>query len=185
MSALREVVTILIVTALIVVLVRLCIDGFKVAGPSMEPTYTESQRILVNKLAYWTQTPQRGDVVAVRAPAVGKIIIKRVIGLPGDEVVMQQGKISINGQLIEEPYVSAASLNPSPIRIQSATIDPPPQNGRWQVPADAYFIVGDNRPYSFDSRQIGAVPTSDIIGKVLLTWWPFINPRFWHSNDQI
>ncbi len=175
LSAIREMLTIAAVSLLIIGAIRLSVAGYQISGYSMEPTFTAGEHILVNKLAFLTQPPQRNDVVAAHASALDKVIVKRVIGLPGDEIVMKQGRLSLNGQPIEGFFFSPGALN-LPISTQpSSTVGTPPASGQWNVPTDQYFLLGDNRSFSQDCTDIAfVVPTDEIIGKVTLRWWPLV-----------
>ena len=135
---------------------RVRVDGF-----SMNPTLQNGEYILVNKLAYKTGKPQRGDIVVFMFPMnLEEDLIKRVIGLPGESVSVQDGIVSINGTPITEPYINAA----------------PFYNGEWQVPEGQLFVLGDNRNDSRDSHQWGLLPIENVIGKAVLIYWP---PEVW------
>ncbi len=130
----------------------------RVESISMEPTLTPGEFLIVNKLAYRFGEMQRGDVIVFYYPLdTSQRFIKRLIGLPGDEVVVSDGKVFINGQALKEPYISA----------------PPTYMGSWQVPSDAVFVLGDNRNRSADSHVWGMVPLDYIIGKAIFIYWPF------------
>ena len=135
---------------------RVRVDGF-----SMRPTLQDGEYILVNKMAYKTGKPQRGDIVVFMFPMnLEEDLIKRVIGLPGESVSVQDGVVSINGIPINEPYINAA----------------PFYNGEWQVPEGQLFVLGDNRNDSRDSNQWGLLPIENVIGKAVLIYWP---PEVW------
>lgn len=132
---------------------RVRVDGF-----SMRPTLNNGEFILVNRLAYKLGNPQRGEIIVFRSPITpGEDLIKRIIGLPGDEVVIQDGKVEVNGVVLKEPYIAAA----------------PHYSGAWQVVQGYLFVLGDNRNDSSDSHSWGLVPMSNVIGKSLLIYWPF------------
>lgn len=135
---------------------RVRVDGF-----SMNPTLQNGEYILVNKMAYKTGKPQRGDIVVFMFPMnLEEDLIKRVIGLPGESVIVKDGVVSINGTPINEPYINAA----------------PFYNGEWQVPEGQLFVLGDNRNDSRDSHQWGLLPIENVIGKAVLIYWP---PEVW------
>jgi signal peptidase I len=119
----------------------------KVAGESMMPNYRDGSRHFINKLAYWSEKPQRGDVVGLR---VGRrdIYIKRIIGLPGEHLVFTNGMVAIDGKLLNEPYIDSKV----PWSIDPVTLGP-----------DDYYVMGDNRATSV----LGAISANRIIGKVV------------------
>lgn len=119
----------------------------KVLGESMLPTYDDGTRHYVNRLAYWSEKPRRGDVVTLRIRD-GEIFIKRVVGLPGERVEFKGGRIVINGQLLREQYTGTTI----PWKMDAV-----------ELGADDYFVIGDNRTVSL----LGAVPEDRIIGKVV------------------
>jgi signal peptidase I len=133
----------------------------RVDGSSMEPTLHNGEFIIVNKLAYRLGEPRLGDVIVFRFPNdPGQDYIKRVIGVPGDRIEVSQGHVSVNGKMLDEPYIAAM----------------PNYSGDWTVPTDALFVLGDNRNNSSDSRNWGPVTMEAVIGKALLIYWP---PEQW------
>jgi signal peptidase I len=135
---------------------RIRVDGF-----SMQPTLQNGEFVIVNKLSYKLGNPQTGDVIVFRYPRDPKQeYIKRVIGLPGDNVKVSNGKVYVNNQQLNEPYIAAA----------------PKYQTDWHVPAGALFVLGDNRNNSSDSHDWGAVPMNDVIGKAWFVYWP---PQAW------
>lgn len=129
----------------------------RVENISMEPTLMPGEFLLVNKLAYKFSEVGRGDVVVFHYPQNPREdYIKRVIGIPGDVISVQNGKVTINGQPLNEPYIAAA----------------PQYTGTWTVPAGNIFVLGDNRNQSSDSHSWGYVPYSNIVGKALVVYWP-------------
>jgi signal peptidase I len=149
---------------------------YRIPSSSMEPTlhcarpaaWCEahfSDRVIVNRLTYRFSSPKRGQIVVFNAPKAaavqcgeGGTFVKRLVGLPGDTVSEQDGKISINGAPLSEPYASNT-------RYDKLT-------GSWHVPAGHYFFMGDDRSHSCDSRTWGSVPRANLIGPLLLTYWP-------------
>ena len=132
----------------------------KVEGDSMEPGLEDQERIFINKLAYRLENIERGDVIVFRFPLdTRKNFIKRVIGLPGDRVRVTDGHVYLNGHLVPEPYVPEEYLDS---RSYSEV----------RVPANSYFVLGDHRSMSNDSRAFGPVPRNLIYGKAVFGYWP-------------
>ena len=141
--------------------VRVRVDGF-----SMNPTLQDGEYILVNRLAYKIGNPVRGDIVVFSFPMDPKQdLIKRVIGLPGESISVQDGKVMINGIPLEEPYIAA----------------PPIYNGTWEVPEGQLFVLGDNRNESKDSHEWGLLPLENVVGRAVLIYWP---PPEWQLIDH-
>lgn len=123
----------------------------------MLPTLKPGEFLLVNRVAYTFGEPSIGDIIVFHAPSVNDMdYIKRVIGLPGDQVRISDGIIYVNNQPLYEPYISEA----------------PRYSGTWDIPPDEYFVLGDNRNNSSDSHMWGFVPRDDIVGRALLIYWP-------------
>ena len=134
---------------------------FYVGSESMVPTLMVWDRILINKLAYDFTGPKRGDIVLFKNPEGGKDpLIKRVVGLPGDKIKVRAGALYVNGRRQREPYVNDHFRN-----IQS-------RYGPVEVPEGHYFMMGDNRGNSRDSRFFGPVPEENLIGEALFRFWP-------------
>lgn len=126
----------------------------------MEPGLQDQERIFINKLAYKLEDIQRGDIVVFRYPRdTRKSFIKRVIGLPGDRVRVSDGRVYLNGKLTSEPYV--------PDEFLDARSYP-----EVKVPPDSYFVLGDHRSMSNDSRDFGPVARNYIYGKAVFGYWP-------------
>jgi len=141
---------------------RVRVDGF-----SMVPTLQDGEYVLVNRLAYRNSLPTRGDIIVFVSPQAPNLdLIKRVIGLPGDTVRIFDGKVQINGETLQEPYIAAA----------------PVYNGEWQVPDGNLFVLGDNRNDSSDSHAWGLLPIENVIGKAILIYWPI--PE-WNMIDHV
>ena len=135
---------------------RVRVDGF-----SMRPSLEDSEFVLVSRLSYFFGEPQRGDIIVFNFPMdPTQELIKRVIGLPGDEVLVENGSVKINGQVLHETYIAAAPL----------------YSGRWQVPAGHLFVLGDNRNDSSDSHSWGMLPVENVVGKAVVIYWP---PSMW------
>lgn len=144
------------------------IDRVEVFNVSMDPTVVQGEVIFVNKLAYRLGSVERGDIVTFHYPLdPEKDYIKRAIGLPGDEVTIENGEVFVNGIKLDEPYLSTATTD----------------EGTWIVPEDMYFVMGDNRLESVDSRAWGFVPEEDLIGKALAVYWPINHMRLLKHID--
>jgi signal peptidase I len=132
----------------------------KVEGGSMEPGLEDQERIFINKLVYRLESIERGDIVVFRYPRdTHKSFIKRVIGLPGDHIYISYGHVYVNGQQLLEGYVPSDYLD---ARSYPEMI----------VPNNAYFVLGDHRSMSNDSRDFGPVMRSYIYGKAVFGYWP-------------
>ena len=163
LRALLELLVILLISfALVFGFVRPVIAApFYVGSESMVPTLEVWDRVLINKLAYNLDTPERGDIVLFRSPDGGEDpLIKRVVGLPADTIEVRRGKLFVNGEPQREPYVNNEYL-----KLQTPY-------GPREVPADHYFMMGDNRGNSQDSRVFGPVPEGNLIGEALFRFWP-------------
>lgn len=181
-ALIRELIETVILALLIFLGLQFSIQNFRVEGSSMQPTLEEGQYVLVNKLVYLRLAPQglssllpfvnsdREEVIfPFSAPSLGDVIIfhfprdpsrdfvKRVIGVPGDVVEIKQGRVFLNGEEIDEPYVT------HPDRGSMA-----PRS----IPENSFFVLGDNRRASNDSRDWGTVPAENIIGKAWVSYWP-------------
>src|SRR5918999_2556078 len=156
---LRDLIFALMIAALVVVFV---VQPVKVEGTSMLPRLHDGERIFVNKLIYYgLPRLERGDIVVFWFPNdPTKSYIKRVIGLPGETVQVRGGRILVNGKELQEPYLEHA--------LNVAAADEPPT----YVKPHYYFVMGDNRDNSSDSRMWGLVPEKYIYGKALFRYWP-------------
>jgi len=132
----------------------------KVEGTSMLPGLSDQERIFVNKFVYRLEAISRGDVVVFRYPRdASKSYIKRVVGLPGDRVVIDYGRVYVNGELLQEPYVPERYRDTRSYR-------------EVLVPPHSYFVLGDHRSLSNDSREFGPVDERFITGKAVFAYWP-------------
>lgn len=170
----------MVILGLIVfLLAREAVQNFQVEGSSMQPTLTNSELVLVNKIGFWEVDlgpfdallpgrsngdflmggPDRGSVIIFRPPYQSdKDFVKRVIGLPGDVVEVRGGWVLVNGSALAEFEYTAA-----------------PPNYSWgpaRIPAEHYFVLGDNRPHSSDSHSFGPIHEDNIVGEVMLRWFP-------------
>ena len=148
----------LILALVLFVIINALTSRVRVENISMEPTLYPGELILVSKLAYTLGEPRHGDVVIFHAPNnPGQDYIKRIIGIPGDRVDIENGEVRVNGVLLNEPYIAAA----------------PAYMGSWTVEEGKLFVLGDNRNNSSDSHAWGFVPLDEVIGKALCVYWPF------------
>jgi signal peptidase I len=170
----RDLVFALMIAALVVVFV---VQPVKVEGTSMLPRLHDGERIFVNKLIYydeysWAPKVDRGDIVVFWFPDdPSKSYIKRVVGLPGDTIEMRDGTVSVNGIQIDERYLDPR-LNVSPKSQTPVYVRP-----------NYYFVMGDNRDNSSDSRSWGLVPKKYVYGKALLRYWPLSAASVIHHED--
>ncbi len=192
----RELAETLLLALLIFLAVRASLQNFRVEGASMEPSLENGEYLIVNKLSYaqldlgifdwlpffdsgndpmrhvWS-SPQRGDVIVFLAPtSPNRDFIKRIIGVPGDTIHIDEGtgKVSVNGQVLSEPYIrGTTSCNAICDKVIPKANTPESQAA---CGSDAcYFVMGDNRQNSSDSRQNWLVPEENIVGKALITYW--------------
>jgi signal peptidase I len=147
----------LVLSVVLFALINAVSARIRVDGYSMEPTLHSGEFVIVNKLSYWLGSPQMGDIIVFHFPRdPEQEYIKRVIGLPGDEVEISGGLVRVNGQVIDEPYIAA----------------PPVYESSWTVAEDSLFVLGDNRNNSSDSHNWGSVPYDNVVGKALIVYWP-------------
>ncbi len=140
----------------------------RVEGFSMEPTMHNGEFVLVNRLAYKFGAPSLGDVIVFHFPIDPvQEYIKRVIGLPGDHIVIAEGKVAVNDRILDEPYVNAL----------------PDYQGDWIIPEEHLFVLGDNRNNSSDSHSWGPVPMANVVGKAVIVYWPFADLGFVEHVD--
>ena len=184
-SSLREWTESILIAFIIAMMARtFIVQAFKIPTKSMEPTLhgdpRSGDRILVNKFIYHMLEPKRGDIVVFRTiniPGLDyhKDYVKRLVGLPGDEIEIVDGEIYVNGTILNEPsifekiYYTNTTLRRtfSGLKGQYGLVDE-----RITVPKDHYFVLGDNSAHSNDSRYWGFVPVENLIGKAMLTYWP-------------
>jgi signal peptidase I len=160
-SELREYLEAFVIAVILALfIITFIAQSFVVQGRSMEPTLHNGQRLLVDKLTYRFRAPAAGEIVVFRYPAdPRRKFIKRIIGLPGDEVMIRDTVVYVNGKPLEESYING------------------PTYGDWgprKVPADRYFVLGDNRNNSDDSRfpDVGFVERRLLMGRAVASYWP-------------
>ena len=179
-AAVAEWVGLAVIAVLLAFLVqRFLFQAFYIPSRSMEPTLEVGDRVLVNKLSYRLHDVRRGDVVVFVAPEAQQTpdiddFVKRVIALPGETIQFRGGRVLINGQELEEPYL--------PDEVQGLTVIDQPPPGCAQtteqpdvsctIPPGSVFVMGDNRTQSKDGRFFGPIPQDDVVGRVFLHVWP-------------
>lgn len=164
----REIVETIILTLLIFLVLRFAVQNYRVDGQSMEPSLHDQEYILVDKAAYLFHPPERGDVIVFEYPRDTQIdYIKRIIAIPGDTISVVGQTVTVDGVTLNEPYINKNDL-----------FNPFPPFRNLIVGSGDYFVMGDNRGNSSDSREWGFVPRQNIIGKAALTYWPFGENNF-------
>ena len=160
-SSLREMVEVIVTALVLAFLIKTFVVGnFWIPSESMVPTIEVNDKVIVTNFSYWFEGPKRGDVIVFRYPLdTKKDYIKRCIGLPGETVEFRDSKLYVNGQLVEEPYL------PEGLVFEDY--------GPIEVPEGQYFMCGDNRNHSSDSRVWGFVEKRLIIGKAQVIYCPF------------
>lgn len=159
-----------ILAVLIVVPFRMYVaQPFIVSGSSMSPTFETGEYLIIDEISYRFNEPKRGDIIILKKPNnESEYLIKRIVGLPEETITINKGIISIkspgvNGEIVlSEPYV----------------VNSNPDISEYKVGAQEYFVMGDNRPVSLDSRYIGSIPRDHIIGHALLRLFPFTKINF-------
>jgi signal peptidase I len=157
---LRDVLETFLPALLIALLINVFVgQATRVEGQSMEPNLHTDQRLVVEKVSYRFHGPQRFDIVVLRLPSQGEeLLIKRVIGLPGETVEIKNGHVYINGQQLDEPFTAEETR--------------PGRYAKVTVPPLHVYVLGDNRSRSNDSRSFGPVPIENIVGRAWLSYWP-------------
>lgn len=168
---LREVLDTVILVIAIYGLVNLSSARYMVQGKSMYPNFDDNQVLYVSRLNYLLWQPEYRDIVVFHFPDnPEEDYIKRVIGLPGDTVEIRDAHVYVNNEELDEPYINEPCL---PDRCQDSI---------WRLGGDEYFMMGDNRNHSSDSRYFGPVKRKFIVGEVLVRYWP---PQAWGIVTQI
>lgn len=136
----------------------------KISGISMSPNYPDSEYLLTEKVSYYKNTPKRGDVVVFTPPVSTDDYIKRVIGLPGDSVSVKGGSVYINGKLLKEDYLTSDVVTQGGSFLQ--------EGESYKVTDGEFFVMGDNRTHSYDSRSFGPIKKKVISGRAWIIYWP-------------
>ncbi len=160
-QAVLDIVETLLFSLLLFAAINALTARIRVDGMSMEPTLHSGEFVIVNRLAYRWADPKPGDIIVFRFPRnPEQEYIKRVIALPGDELVVKNKQVIVNESVLDEPYIAS----------------PPRYESTWTVPVDALFVLGDNRNNSSDSHNWGPVPLENVVGKAFFVYWP---PQEW------
>jgi signal peptidase I len=152
----REIVETLLLTFFIFWLVHSLVGRYRIDGSSMNPTLQDGEYLIINNVTYLLDNPEQGDIVVFRHPRNELNLIKRIIGVPGDVVKIENGTVWVNGVALDEPYIA----------------DAPNYNGEWVVPEGNYFVLGDNRNNSSDSHSWGFLPSDHMLGKAFFVYLP-------------
>lgn len=152
----REIVETLLLTFFIFWLVHSLVGRYRIDGSSMNPTLQDGEYLIINNVTYILDDPEQGDIVVFRHPRNDLNLIKRIIGVPGDVVKIENGTVWINDTALDEPYIA----------------DSPSYSGEWVVPEGNYFVLGDNRNNSSDSHSWGFLPSDNMLGKAFFVYWP-------------
>ena len=163
-----ETIQMIVMALVLYFLIDSVVARVRVQKISMEPTLEPGEVLLVNKLAYKLNEIEYGDIITFHYPIDPDLdYVKRVIGKPGDEVIVREGSVWVNEQQLFEPFIS----------------NPPEYEGEWIVPQDALFVLGDNRNPSADSHVWGFVPLENVIGKAFAVYWPLSKIRGLSTPD--
>ena len=167
LSFLLDILETLVLSVVLFVSINIISARIRVDGASMEPTLFSGEYVVVSRLSYRLGSPHRGDIIVFHFPRDPKEeYIKRVIGLPGDEVEVRNDTVYINGQPLDESY----------LKVKTNYI------GSWIIPEGQLFVLGDNRNNSSDSHDWGTVPMDYVVGKAVLVYWP---PPAWGLIDHV
>ncbi len=154
-------ISILIALVIAFVIRYFIVELYLVDGPSMRPTLQSAERLVVNKFIYRFRAPERGEILVFRYPKdPSRDFIKRVIAVPGDTIEIKDGRVFVNQQLMNEPYILSKTRGDYPLTT---------------IPEDHIFVMGDNRNNSEDSRfaDVGFVPYELVKGKAMMVFWPW------------
>jgi signal peptidase I len=158
LQAVREIGETVIPAVIIALFINLFLaQATQVLGQSMEPTLHSSQRVVIEKVSYRLHGPRRGDIIVIDSPDQSEMLIKRVVGLPGETIEVKNGRVIIDGELLEETWTFRQGGG---------------HFGPQTVPPLHVFVLGDNRGASNDSRNFGPVRIDDIVGQAWISYWP-------------
>ncbi len=186
-QVLREIMETIGLAIVLFLVINIISARVRVEGSSMVPTLTNGEYVLISRLSYTLGDYRRGDIIVFRPPMYPDAsfwqrmfglpsfdnkyedYIKRIIGLPGETVRINNGKVYINGVLLIEPYIAA----------------PPDYSNEWVVPEGQLFVLGDNRNNSADSHAWGTLPEANVLGKALVVYWPIADFMIIPSNQSV
>lgn len=165
-----------VVLAVVAIAVALLIQAFlvkpyRIPSPSMEDTLLVGDRVLVDRISWRFSEPARGDIVVFHSPVPGPVLIKRIVGMPGDTLSLRDGAVYVNGQRLAEPYVRRVDGRPAPTEPFDTGL-PWALQQPYTVPAGSYFLMGDNRTDSKDGRDFGPVTRGQLVGRAFARYWP-------------
>lgn len=160
----RELIETVVLTAVVFFVVTFTARPYRVEGVSMEPGLRSGELVVVSQIAYdFGAQPQRGDVIVLHPPSdPSTVYVKRIIGIPGDQLFITPSAVYVNGHKLNEPYIQL--IDPGAAENQPL--------GKVTLTSGQYFVMGDNRQNSTDSRVFGYVPRQNIIGKAEFIFWP-------------
>ena len=153
---------IVLAVGIFLIVYLLILRPHKIKGASMEPNFPDGEYLLTEKVSYYTKDPQRGDVVVFKPPISEDEFIKRIIALPGETIFIRNGKFYINDKVLDESYIKVDTSGGGFLE----------EGQVYKVPEGEYFVAGDNRPHSSDSRIWGPITKKVITGKAWLVYWP-------------
>lgn len=154
---------IVLAVGIFLIVYLLILRPHKIKGQSMDPNFPDAEYLLTEKVSYYRENPQRGDVIVFKPPISEDEFIKRIIGLPGDTVMVLNGRVFVNDTELKEDYIKI-DTNASAFLSEGK---------KYTVPEGNYFVMGDNRPHSSDSRSWGPITKKVITGKAWLIYYPF------------
>ncbi len=155
---------IVLAVGIFLIVYLLILRPHKIKGASMEPNFPDGEYLLTEKVSYYSSNPKRGDVIVFKPPISEDEFIKRIIGLPGETIMLSNGKIFINDEELKEDYI---------VNIKTLSGSFLSEGDKYQIPDGNYFVMGDNRLHSSDSRIWGTITKKVITGKAWLIYYPF------------